>query len=122
MKDGTRAAVQHACAEFLLAATEFYGLPKPDVRALASHPLRVREGGWAIELFGDYSPTTGLIRIPYPFLNRIAPEKLDSRNVEFGSHGAKSHIPIRGAVHKRSLERSSGSSNNSLQVLDHRSQ
>jgi hypothetical protein len=63
MKDGTRAAVQHACAEFLIVATEFYGVPKPDVRALASRPLRVREGGWASELFGDYSPTTGLIRI-----------------------------------------------------------
>jgi hypothetical protein len=63
MKDGTRAAVQNACAEFLLVATEFYGVPKPNVRALASRPLRVREGGWATELFGDYSPTTGLIRI-----------------------------------------------------------
>src|ERR1035437_6961010 len=63
MKDGTRAAVQHACAEFLLVAAEFYGVPKPDVRALASRPLRVREGGWATELFGDYSSTTGLIRI-----------------------------------------------------------
>jgi hypothetical protein len=63
MKDGTRAAVQHACAEFLVVATEFYGVPKPDVRALASRPLRVREGGCASELFGDYSPSTGLIRI-----------------------------------------------------------
>lgn len=63
MKDGTRAAVQRACAEFLFVATEFYGVPKPDVRALASRPLRVREGGWATELFGDYSPATGRIRI-----------------------------------------------------------
>jgi hypothetical protein len=63
MKDGTRAAVQSACAEFLMVATGFYGVSRPDVRALASRPLRVREGGWASELFGDYSPTTGLIRI-----------------------------------------------------------
>ena len=63
MKDGRRPAVQRACAEFLSIAAEFYGLPKPDVRALASRPLRVREGGWAMELFGDYSPATGLIRI-----------------------------------------------------------
>lgn len=63
MKDGTRAAIQLACAEFLIIATEFYGVTKPDVRALASRPLRVRESGWATELFGDYSPTTGLIRI-----------------------------------------------------------
>jgi hypothetical protein len=63
MKTGTRTAVQNACAEFLLVATEFYGVPRPDVRALASRPLRVREGGWATELFGDYSPSTGVIRI-----------------------------------------------------------
>jgi hypothetical protein len=63
MKTGSRAAVQNACAEFLLVATEFYGVPRPDVRALASRPLRVREGGWATELFGDYSPSTGVIRI-----------------------------------------------------------
>ena len=63
MKNGTRAAVQNACAEFLLIATEFYGVPKPNVRALASRPLWVREGGWATELFGDYSPTTEMIRI-----------------------------------------------------------
>ena len=62
-KNGTRAAVQNACAEFLLVATEFYGVPNLNVRALASRPLRVREGGWATELFGDYSPTSGLIRI-----------------------------------------------------------
>ena len=42
MKDGTRTAVQRACQEFLMVATEFYGVPKPDVRALASRPLRVR--------------------------------------------------------------------------------
>jgi len=63
MTDGTRTTVQRACADFLSAAAEFYGLPKPDVRALASRPLRVREGGWATELFGDYTPSTGVIRI-----------------------------------------------------------
>jgi hypothetical protein len=63
MKSESRAAVQNACAEFLQIAREFYGVPKPDVRALASRPLRVREGGWASELFGDYSPGTGVIRI-----------------------------------------------------------
>jgi hypothetical protein len=63
MQDESRAAIQRACAEFLSIATEFYGVPKPGVRALASRPLRVREGGWATELFGDYSPSTGAIRI-----------------------------------------------------------
>lgn len=63
MKEGARSTVQRACAEFLSIAAEFYGLPKPDVRALASRPLRVREGSWATELFGDYTPATGVIRI-----------------------------------------------------------
>jgi hypothetical protein len=63
MKQATRPAIQNACAEFLLIATDFYAVPKPAVRALASRPLRVREGGWASELFGDYSPSTGVIRI-----------------------------------------------------------
>ena len=63
MKDGARGAVQKACTDFLSIATEFYGVPKADLRALASRPLRVREGGWAVELFGDYSPSSGVIRI-----------------------------------------------------------
>ena len=60
---GTRTAVQQACAEFMHAASEFYGVPKPTVHALAARPIRVREGGWASELFGDYSPGTAAIRI-----------------------------------------------------------
>ena len=63
MKDGSRPTVRHACGDFLSVAAEFYGVPRPNVRALASRPLRVREGGWATELFGDYSPSTGLIRM-----------------------------------------------------------
>jgi hypothetical protein len=58
-----RAAIQHACSEFLAIASDFYGVPKPGVSALAARPLRVREGGWASELFGDYSVQTGLIRV-----------------------------------------------------------
>ena len=63
MKYGTRAAVRQACAEFLAAASAFYEVPNPQVRALEARPLRVREGGWAIELFGDYSVDKTLIRI-----------------------------------------------------------
>jgi hypothetical protein len=55
--------VQQACDEFLNIASEFYGVPKPGIRALATRPLRVREGGWASELFGDYTPETHLIRV-----------------------------------------------------------
>jgi hypothetical protein len=63
IEDGTRGAVQQACAEFMHTASEFYGVPKPTVNALAARPIRVREGGWASELFGDYSPGTAAIRI-----------------------------------------------------------
>jgi hypothetical protein len=63
MPSGRRAAVQEACAEFLAVAADFYGVPRPQVRALAARPIRVREGGWGVELFGDYQPGTAAIRI-----------------------------------------------------------
>jgi hypothetical protein len=63
MKEGTRAQVHGACAEFLNAAAAFYGVRAPEVRALAARPLRVREGGWETELFGDYSLSDARIRI-----------------------------------------------------------
>ena len=63
MATGKTSAVQRACADFMRAAAEFYGVPVPQVRALAARPIRVREGGWANELFGDYTPNTGAIRI-----------------------------------------------------------
>jgi hypothetical protein len=63
LEAGTRVAVQSACAEFMSAASDFYGVPRPTVSALAARPIRVREGGWATELFGDYSPGTAAIRI-----------------------------------------------------------
>jgi hypothetical protein len=63
MKEGTPAQVRDACAEFLSAAAAFYGVRVPEVRALAARPLRVREGGWQTELFGDYSLRGARIRI-----------------------------------------------------------
>jgi hypothetical protein len=63
MKEGSRAEVRAACAEFLNAAAVFYNVKAPEVRALAARPLRVREGGWQIELFGDYSLRDAQIRI-----------------------------------------------------------
>jgi hypothetical protein len=63
MLSAKRTAVREASAEFLLAASEFYRVSRPEVRALTVRPLRVREGGWAAELFGDYSLGTALIRI-----------------------------------------------------------
>jgi hypothetical protein len=63
MKEGTRDQVRRACSDFLSAAAGFYGVRAPEVRALAARPLRVREGGWQTELFGDYSLGDGRIRI-----------------------------------------------------------
>jgi hypothetical protein len=63
MAGGTTAEVREACAQFLRAAADFYGVSEPGVRVLAARPLRVREGGWATELFGDYAPDKMLIRV-----------------------------------------------------------
>lgn len=63
MKDGRPANIRTACAGFLAAAAEFYDVRIPPVRALAVRPLRVREGGWASELFGDYTLNTAVIRV-----------------------------------------------------------
>jgi hypothetical protein len=62
MKTGTTADVRRACAEFVSAVSQFYGIRKCEVRVLAAGPLRVREA-WATELFGDYNPGTTLIRV-----------------------------------------------------------
>lgn len=63
MNEGTRNEIRQACADFLSAAAAFYGVRPPEVRALAARPLRVREGGWQTELFGDYSLGDARIRI-----------------------------------------------------------
>ena len=63
MAEESQTAVRRACADFLVAASEFYLVRPPDVKALAARPLRVREGGWASELFGDYTLNTATIRI-----------------------------------------------------------
>ena len=63
MKSEQRAAVSDACAGFLSAAAAFYRVGVPRIRVLAARPLRVREGGWATELFVDYAPETKLIRV-----------------------------------------------------------
>jgi hypothetical protein len=58
-----RATVQRTSAEFIRVAADFYSVPVPKVSALAARPLRVREGAWASELFGDYALATGNIRV-----------------------------------------------------------
>ncbi len=63
MESGESRAVRKPCEEFLFAAADFYGVARPQIRVPAARPLRVREGGWAIELFGDYHPEKKLIRV-----------------------------------------------------------
>jgi len=62
MRNGASASVRLACAEFLAIASGFYEVPACGVRVLSARPLRVREN-WTSELFGDYDPSTKLIRV-----------------------------------------------------------
>ncbi len=62
MRSGKSKDVRRACAEFLAATSEFYKVPDCGIRVLAARPLRVRER-WTTELFGDYTPSTMLIRV-----------------------------------------------------------
>ena len=55
--------VRKECVAFLAAAGEFYGVSMPQVRVLRARPIRVREGGWGVELFGDYRFDEKLIRV-----------------------------------------------------------
>ena len=63
LKSGERSGVRQACADFLAVAAGFYGVRRPQVRVLAARPLRVREGSWGAELFGDYDPKKVVIRV-----------------------------------------------------------
>ncbi len=54
--------VRSACTEFLASASTFYEVPTCGVRVLAARPLRTREHG-TVELFGDYTPASMLIRV-----------------------------------------------------------
>ena len=62
MSDGSLAAIRIASAEFLAAVADFYRVRRPDIRALAARPLRVRERT-TTELFGDYAPDTSVVRV-----------------------------------------------------------
>jgi hypothetical protein len=63
MRSENRKAVRMACTKFLVHASGFYQVTEPTVRVLAARPLRIREGGWGTELFGDYDPQSKLIRV-----------------------------------------------------------
>jgi len=55
--------VRVVCAGFVRIAAGFYNVSVPEVRVLASRPLRSFESGWSSELFGDYDPRTKRIRV-----------------------------------------------------------
>ena len=57
------APVRTACVEFLRLAAEYYEVSMPQVRVLRVRPIRVREGGWGTELFGDYHFDEKLTRV-----------------------------------------------------------
>jgi hypothetical protein len=63
MERDARGDLKAACSDFLVAAAEFYKVRPPGVSVLAARPLRVREGGWTSELFGDYAPNNVFIRV-----------------------------------------------------------
>jgi len=63
LKADAGAGVRQACGEFIHVAADFYKVSAPTIRVLAARPIRSREGGWGYELFGDYDPSAGLIRV-----------------------------------------------------------
>jgi hypothetical protein len=62
MESGSMRDVRRHSAEFVATVSDFYRVPKCDVQILAARPLRTRRG-WRTELFGDYHPTSMLIRV-----------------------------------------------------------
>lgn len=62
MELGSMGDVRRHSAEFVATVSDFYRVPKGDVQILAARPLRTRRC-WRTELFGDYHPTTMLIRV-----------------------------------------------------------
>jgi hypothetical protein len=62
MIDGNALRVRTSCSDLLTEMASFYAVPPCGIRVLAARPLRVRER-WTSELFGDYSPDTGMIRV-----------------------------------------------------------
>jgi len=61
MNDKT-AEVRAACENFLQSLSRFYQVPDCPVRVLTSRPVHIREN-WSSELFGDYDPSTMVIRV-----------------------------------------------------------
>ena len=62
MRNGAIGDIRVACAEFLGTASDLYNVPACPIGVLTARPLRVQEYS-TTELFGDYYPSTMLIRV-----------------------------------------------------------
>lgn len=62
-EEGDRPGVNAACKRILDLLAAFYGVPPPEIKVLGPRPHRTREGVLAYELFGDYEPKSGKIRL-----------------------------------------------------------
>lgn len=60
---GERAPVKRAGEQILGLLSGFYGVGAPGLAVLGARPHRVLEGRYSFELFGDYTPETGKIRV-----------------------------------------------------------
>jgi hypothetical protein len=61
---GEREPVKTAGLEILQLLASFYDVPTPGLEVLGARPQEVLEGGaLSYELFGDYTPRTGVIRV-----------------------------------------------------------
>jgi hypothetical protein len=63
LEGGTPGPVGPIAAQILDACAFAYGVEAPSVRVLGVRPHRVEEGLCTYQLFGDYTPTTGRIRV-----------------------------------------------------------
>lgn len=58
-----RAAVKKTGTALLTSLATFYGTAVPKLQVLGARPVTVVEGTLAYELFGDYTPSTAVIRV-----------------------------------------------------------
>jgi hypothetical protein len=87
--------VRKACGMFLASAAEFYGVAVPEVRVLRVCPIRVREGDWGTELFGDYRFDEKLIRV---WMRRAIQQRVISFGTFFRRLPMSLPSPRRGAL------------------------
>ena len=57
-----QSSLQHACADFVSSASDFFSVPRASVEVLAARPRRVYRDGTS-ELYGDYDLESALIRV-----------------------------------------------------------